>query len=333
VTPRRKVNHLQVVLGLSRRQEDEPARLSGEVDLRLPNLAGSGRSLGVNWRDDGSGKSRFGLDYLEPLAFGTPLDMLLGLDSEVQEDSFTRFRLDNRWQLSVVALWGLELGVGWDRSTYPAGTLESSSRTRARGAFLHRRGDPTRSGWAASFAIENAWRSSKNRPEDEEEGLTGSQLGQALTQRIYEVDTSGEFWLNRNWSLAGRASFRQLDSDERLVPLAEQFRFGGAATLRGYREDEFHGSEAAWGSMELRVGPPLGSRLYTFYDLGYFGFSSQETALDGSQRLVDKQGWPRGYGLGILARTPGGDISLAVGFPGTVDFDVAKLHVTLLESF
>ena len=25
--------------------------------------------------------------------------------------------------------------------------------------------------------------------------------------------------------------------------------------------------------------------------------------------------------------------SLAVGFPGTVDFDQAKLHVTLLESF
>jgi outer membrane protein assembly factor BamA len=333
IIPRRKVNSLQVVLGLSRRQEESPSRLSGEVSLRLPNMAGSGRNLGLQWRDDGNGKSRFGFDFLEPLAFGTPLDMQWELDSEVQEEAFTRFRLENRWQLPVVALWGVELGVGWDRSTYPTGILESSSRTRARGAFLHRRGDRTRSGWSGSFALETAWRSGRVRSEEDEGLIAGPQLGESLTQRIYEVDVAGEVWLSRNWSVAGRASFRELDSQEEIVPLGEQFRFGGAASVRGYREDEFNGSEAAWGGLELRVGAPLGSRLYTFYDVGYFGFSTREIMLSGQERVVRKKGWPRGYGLGLLARTPGGDISLAIGFPGTVDFDVAKLHVTLLESF
>ncbi len=117
------------------------------------------------------------------------------------------------------------------------------------------------------------------------------------------------------------------------MPLSEQFRFGGAASLRGYREDEIHGSRAAWGGVELRIGPPGGSRLYTFYDLGYFGFSSLESDLAGNEVMTWKNGWPKGYGLGLLVKTPGGDISLAVGFPGTVDFNLAKLHVTLLESF
>jgi outer membrane protein assembly factor BamA len=333
VIPRRKVNRLQVVLGLSRRQDQGPSRLSGEVDLRLPNMAGSGRNLGINWRDDGNQKSHFGLDYMEPMAFGTPLDMELALDSEVETDIYTRFRLDNRWQLPVVALWGVELGVGWDRSTYPVGTLERTSRVRARGAVLHRRGDLSRSGWKGSFAIETGWRSSNYRPEDELSGPSGSQLGEALTQRIYEVDLGGEVWLAHTWSLAGRAAFRQLSGSEDIVPLAEQFRFGGAATLRGYREDEFHGSKASWGGVELRIGPPGGSRLYTFYDLGYFGFSSLGTDSTGSEVTLWKKDWPRGYGLGILARTPGGDISLAIGFPGTVDFELAKLHVTLLETF
>jgi outer membrane protein assembly factor BamA len=333
VVPRRKVNQLQVVLGLSRRQEDQPSRLSGEVDLRLPNMAGSGRNLGFNWRDDGARKSHLGLDYLEPLAFGTPLDAWFALDSEVESASHTRLRVDNRWQLPVVALWGVELGVGWDRTTYPQGELERSSRVRARGAFLHRRGDRSRSGWFGSFAMETAWRSSVARPADQEDGPTGNQLGEAVTQRIYEVDAGAELWVAPAWSLAGRASFRQLSGSEGVVPLAEQFRFGGAATLRGYREDEFHGTKAAWGSLELRIGPPGGSRLYTFYDLGYFGFSTLAPVAGGSEIQVWKEDWPRGYGLGILARTPGGDISLAVGFPGTVDFDLAKLHVTLLESF
>lgn len=333
LTPRRKVNRLQVVLGLSRRQEDQPSRLSGEVDFRLPNLADTGRALGLNWRDDGAGRSHFGLDFLEPLAFGTPLDTWFGLDSEVATESFTRLRLDNRWQLPVVALWGVELGWGWDRSTYPAGELERTSRVRARGAFLHRRGDRARSGWSGSFAIETAWRSTVLRQFDDQGGLTGSRLGQALTQRIYEVDLAGEAWLGTAFSLAGRASFRQLSGSGQVIPLAEQFRFGGAASLRGYQEDEFHGAKAAWGAVELRIGPPGGSRLYTFYDLGYFGFSSLDAAAQDPGATVWKEDRPRGYGLGILARTTAGDISLAVGFPGTVDFELAKLHVTLMESF
>jgi len=112
---------------------------------------------------------------------------------------------------------------------------------------------------------------------------------------------------------------------------SDLFRFGGAATLRGYGEGEFHGVEAAWAGLEWRLGSPRGSRLYTFWDVGYFGFWADAAGAPGDREL--RRGWPRGYGLGLLARTPGGDLSLAVGFPGTVDFDLAKLHVTLLESF
>jgi outer membrane protein insertion porin family len=332
VVARRKINRLQVVLGLSRREEGG-SRLSGEVDLRLPNMGGSGRKLQIGWRDDGQDKRRFGFSYLEPLAFGTDLDVGLALDNEVEQDSYTRFRLDNTWNLPVVALWGVELGLGWDRVTYPTGELERTRRVRASGAVQHRRGDRTRSGWEGLFAIETAWRSASLRPADETAAPSASQLGEAITQRIFRVDVSGERWLASTLSLAGRAGFRQLTGGSRDVPLSEQFRFGGAATLRGYREDEFHGSQAAWGAAELRIGRPQGSRLYTFYDLGYFEFWTPDPLAAGSGALLQRQGWPRGYGLGILAQTPGGDISLAIGFPGTVDFDQAKLHVTLLETF
>ncbi len=90
---------------------------------------------------------------------------------------------------------------------------------------------------------------------------------------------------------------------------------------------------AAWGSVEVLIGRPAGSRLYTFYDLGYFEFRTLDPLAANPEDLLQIRGWPRGYGLGILAVTPAGDISLAVGFPGTVDFDQAKLHVTLLETF
>jgi len=333
VKPRKRINHLQVVLGLSRPSDGSGSKLSGEVDLRLPNMAGTGRSLQVGWRDDGVKKSRFGFTYLEPLALGTPLDTELALSHEVDVESFTLFTLDNRWRLQVVNLWGVELGLGWDRSTYPDGAWVSSNRTRARGAFFHRRGDRTRSGWSGLFAIENAWRSSTVRIETEEDSITQSTLGESETQQIYEVDAAGELFLTSTWSLYARASFRELSGSGREVPLSEQFHFGGSSSLRGFREDEFNGSRAAWSSLELRIGRPGGSRLYSFYDLGYFSFSAADPLADDPDQRILKEGWPKGFGLGILAKTAAGDISLAIGFPGSVDFDQAKLHVTLLESF
>jgi outer membrane protein assembly factor BamA len=324
---RPRPNRLQVVLGLSRRAEDNRARLSGDVELRLPNLASSGRALRVGWRDDGGGQSRFGFSWLEPLAFGTPLDATLALDSEVQERSHTRFTTEIGARLPVVALWGLELGMGWDRTTYPEGAVARSERRRARAVILHRRGDRARSGWEGAFAVESAWRSAQAR-----EGEAGAaSLAAAVRQRLLSGDAAAEVWLGRRAAVAARLAVRQLNGAEREAPLSEHFRFGGAATVRGYTEGEFHGVEAAWASLEWRLGSPRGSRLYTFWDVGYFEFW---TAAGTPDAVVEpRRGWPRGYGLGLQVRSPGGDLSLAIGFPGTVDFDLAKLHVTLLESF
>lgn len=332
VVERQKVNRLEVVLGLSRKQDDSGSRLSGQVDFELPNLAGTGRRLQVRWQDDGGERSRFGFSYLEPLAFGTPLDGAIAMDHEVQRDLYTLFRFDSDWTLPVVDLWGLKLGVGWDRSTFPAGDLEGTRRTRASAGIEHRRGDRSRSGWQGRVGLETAWRSTFYRVETDST-VEGSQLGEGSTQKILLGDLGVEHWFGSAWSLAGRVSYRQLRAATDNVPLSEQFQFGGANTLRGFREGEFHGSTAAWSALELRIGRPQGSRLYTFYDLGYFEFSALDPLPDNPQRRTLQNDWPWGFGLGLLARTPRGDLSLAVGFPGTVDFQVAKLHVSLMESF
>jgi hemolysin activation/secretion protein len=193
--------------------------------------------------------------------------------------------------------------------------------------ILHRRGDRARSGWEGAFAVESAWRSAQAR-----EGEAGAaSLAAAVRQRLLSGDAAAEVWLGRRAAVAARLAVRQLNGAEREAPLSEHFRFGGAATVRGYTEGEFHGVEAAWASLEWRLGSPRGSRLYTFWDVGYFEFW---TAAGTPDAVVEpRRGWPRGYGLGLQVRSPGGDLSLAIGFPGTVDFDLAKLHVTLLESF
>lgn len=331
VQPREDRNRIAVVVGLSRKQEGG-TRLSGQVELDFPDLAGTGRRLSARWNDDGDETARFGFSYLEPLIMGTPLDTEVALESEVLTDQYNRFSLDNLWRMSVVALWGVEVGLGWDRSTYPEGEIERTSRTRARVALLHNRGDRTRSGWSAMLAVESASHSTSLRlPDDAEDGsLNTSELGRESTQRLLEADLAGEWWLSRTLSLAGRSSFRQIDTDELPVALPEQYRFGGATTVRGYREDEFRGETAAWGGVELRLGAARRSRVYTFVDVGYFEFSVQDPETDALSR---NDGTNVGFGLGLRTRAAPGRIDLAVGFPGDVTFDTAKLHVSLVGAF
>ncbi len=331
VQPREHRNRVALILGLSRRAEGG-TRLSGQVDLDLPDLAGTGRRLTARWDDDGADRARFGFSYLEPLILGTPLDTDVSLESEVLQDQYTRFRLDNRWRMSVVALWGVEVGLGWDRSTYPDGSIERTSRKRGRVAVLHHRGDLSRSGWSALLAVETASRSTALRIDPEEAGVPGvsSDLGAQDSQRLLEADLAGEWWVSPTVSLAGRASFRQIETDQRPVPLPEQYRFGGANSLRGYREDEFRGETAAWGGLEVRLGSARRSRVYTFVDVGYFEFSVQDPE---TQVVSPRDGTELGYGLGLRTAVAAGRIDLAVGFPGNVTFDTAKLHVSLVGAF
>ncbi len=328
VTPVPHPNRAAIMLGLSRAGDTEPARVSGQVDLLLANLAGSGRRLDVAWSDDGRQRSHFGFGWQEPLLLGTPFDAVLDVDQEVATDVYTRFRTDGRLQLPVAGPWHVEVGLGWDRSTYPVGTWSRSTRWRARGAFLRRRIDRADSGWWGIFAIESARRAVDVRAV---EGESVATRPAEERQTLVELRLAGERWLTETLSVAVDGVFREVSGNDGEIPLSEQYRLGGARSLRGYLEDQFHGERVASSMLELRVGRPGRSRLYTFFDVGYFRFSSPDPS--DPESLMTQSGTRRGFGLGIETSTPGGDVSLAIGLPGTVQFDDAKLHIALLQAF
>ncbi|MHB8080388.1 MAG: BamA/TamA family outer membrane protein [Candidatus Krumholzibacteriia bacterium] len=341
IVPVPRPNRFTAVIGLSRRDAGDTggatatggSRLSGQVDLLLPNLAGTGRKLALAWTDDGRGRSRLGFSYLEPLAFGTPLDLEGSLANEVEQASYTRFTADLRARLAVKGAWGLEFGLGRDRGTYPEGIWSATRRLRARAAVLRQRGDPGRSGWGGQFGLETARRQAVARVDTAAGAPVSPAGGTDVRQSLLDLAWNGEAFLTSTLSLAARGAFAEVRGDGGPFPLTEQYRFGGARTLRGYREGAFHGDRVAYGSLELRIGRPYRSRLYTFFDLGYFRFAAAEATVEDPGRIVSHSGTPRGFGLGLETRTAGGDVSLAIGLPGRWNFDAALLHVALLQAF
>ena len=110
--------------------------------------------------------------------------------------------------------------------------------------------------------------------------------------------------------------------------LDELYRFGGATTLRGYREDQFTGNRLLWTNLEYRY--LLGRRSYAFLftDIGYY-LRDELLALG----LVEATAVKIGYGLGITFETALGllGVSYALGEGDT--FNKGKIHFGLIGEF
>jgi outer membrane protein assembly factor BamA len=318
VTPQKKPNRFSAILGWQRAEDQDQGKFSGQIDLFLGNIAGSGRQLGVDWSDNGDSRSHLKFSYLEPLLFSWPLDGRLAFEHEIADKEYTTFKTDFTIELPLQARWGLEAGLGFDRGTYQSGQWLTSRRNRTVGAVRHYRIDFYESGWEGLFAVEYASRAVTLQPESTLDIV-------AVNQTLLRSEVSGELWLSPNFSIGSGCSWSEVKGNSDTVPLSEQYRLGGAKSVRGYNEDQFHGQRVGTASIELRIGKPYRSRLYTFYDIGYFSFTDEE--------LIKADGIIKGFGIGLETFSAMGDVSLAIGFPESFSFETAKLHVSLLQRF
>ena len=88
--------------------------------------------------------------------------------------------------------------------------------------------------------------------------------------------------------------------------IADQIRFGGATTVRGYEEDQFSGSRVSWLNCEYRSIMDYHSRVFLFIDSGFYQRKEE------SGKKI--QGYKIGYGFGIRLETKVGMIGIDYGY-------------------
>jgi len=114
----------------------------------------------------------------------------------------------------------------------------------------------------------------------------------------------------------------------RAVQESDMFRFGGANTLRGYRENQFLGSLVAWTNTEYRFILARRSFVYGFIDTGYFSRPADEVL-----GLPSSEGFRYGYGIGIRLDTPLGNIGVSFALGQGDSFGTGKVHLGLINEF
>ena len=112
------------------------------------------------------------------------------------------------------------------------------------------------------------------------------------------------------------------------------FRFGGAATLRGYDEERFRARTAARALAEYRYALDAGSYAFAFADAGYVDQPDLRTPDDAAndatrQTLAPERGLFPGYGVGLQLSTAVGLVTATYAASPESGLAQGRVHVGL----
>jgi len=299
---------------------------NGLIDISLGNILGTGRILQAHWQKRDRKTQDIKLAYREPWVAGLPLHAGFAFSQLIQDTTYVQ--RDWSIDLNLPLYENLALTAALSHSqvapdsigSYVYGWLQSTTLSAALGLEYDSRDDRLNPQSGLYYQTTYQGGSKKNTgPAELIEGRVRS-FSNNRTTLDFEFYTR----LFKRQIVAVAVHGRQIKSSEPLIPLPDQFRLGGSKSLRGYREDQFRGSEVAWTNLEYRYWMGRRSRAFLFTDYGYYG-AKEETGR--------RQAFKLGYGFGFRLQTGLGIMGIDYGLAGGSDFLNGMIHVVLVNEF
>lgn len=340
------VNTFDGILGFqpAASAEGRPSLL-GQIAISLGNVFGSGRRIALQWSRQSDVGSRLDIRYGEPYFLDLPINLDLGF-WQAQEEK-TPFLLNYaRRGITGAVSYGLTdaLRAGADGtiawtvpqfdSTVSCDRQVSNSRLSELGLTLmyDTRVEKLNPVEGVEYSTRIAYGSRTPTGMSRCDTLYPTSEG----RRRIELDMEAYLPMARLGSgeeavgtIVGTTGLHFREVNAHVVEEGDLYRLGGSSTIRGYREGEFRGTRAAWGSIEIRLILDRRSYAAAFADLGYFSrpFDARRPLVAASEALVP------GYGLGAQFSTPLGlaRFSYALGRGDT--FATGKVYFGLINQF
>ncbi|HOY45226.1 MAG TPA: BamA/TamA family outer membrane protein [bacterium] len=315
------------VVGYSPASGDEKGYFTGLVDISLGNLLGTGRALSAHWQKKDRRTQDISLRYREPWLAGWPLHVGGGFSQLIQDTTYVQRDLSLEVEIPLLDQLSIQAQAGRTEilpdsiGSYKFGLLRSRTLNAAIGIEYDSRDDLLNPRQGVYYAT--TYQSGRKENLGPQPLLTGEVKRKTGTRRI-TLDLEFYTPLFQRQIVALGLHGRQFVSGETIVPVSDQFRLGGARTLRGFSEDQFRGSSVAWLNCEYRYWLGRRSRTFLFADYGYYS----------AQRASGKlQEFKLGYGLGFRLETGLGIMSLDYGLGHGDDLLGGKIHVGLINEF
>lgn len=300
---------------------------TGLVNIGIRNLFGTGRKLLIFWQKQDQYSDEFRLAYREPFVLGLPFHTDVGLYRLVRDTTYIEWKYDAKFELPINESLSAYVKLT-SRQVVPDSLASRQLRLPETKSLITESGI----GWDVRDDIQNPRRGahlqvSFSFGRQQNVGppylLAEDSLAERATIQRASVDFELFIPTFKRQVLANHIHGEGVTASENVLRLPDMIWFGGATSLRGFREAQFYGERVAWVNSEYRflLGPQ--SRFFFFVDNGYF-----------FRDIPDfQEKWLTGYGLGMRFTSPLGALQVDFGMEKGKPFREGKIHFRLINEF
>jgi len=304
----------------------EKGFFTGLINISVRNLFGGGtRRIDINWEKLDENSQKFRIHYNEPWILGYPINGGIGFEQLVRElatnANYVERKLDLNFDFPLTETLLLQTQIG--RSTVDPDSGGA--------IFL---GSGANQTLRISGGIDYDTRDNQMNPKRGIRLRTSFEFGSKKIEDIENRFSNQRFELHMEFIVPSpfrrqvfdtQLNLAEIKSSESFIPISDQFRMGGARSLRGYREDQFWGSRVAWANVEYRFLIARSSRLFFFSDIGTFSREEQDKTKIQETKIS--------YGFGLRLDSRLGLLGVDYGLGEGDDLTNGKIHFGLINEF
>ncbi len=302
----KKINQIDGIIGfLPGEGTKKKLLVTGELNLGLRNLFGTGKTLSVEWKKVKQASQNLDMGYIHPKFLGSNLDVKLNFSLYKQDSTFITLnrkitfvqRAGNSGKINISG--GLKtsrpLNGVYDTSAIKYANFNQYTyglgydRNNLDNVYYPRRG------WLYSVLGYVGNKTIHPNPDFNPSYYEGTKLKsvQFNLEGVLEKYTK----LGKGSVLVSKISMGKIFNDRRNIFFNDLYRIGGLKSLRGFNQNNFYASAYSVATLEYRFFTDETSYLLLFYDQGY---------LVNELSTVSKEDYPLGFGAGVSFTTPAG---------------------------
>ena len=301
---------------------------TGLLNASFRNLFGTGRKFEIFWEKPDKFSDQFKLYYEEPWIFNLPLNVGVGLERLVRDTTYIERSYFTNSSIKITrdlkSIFSL-----YQKATIPDSAASRDLRlarnitnTVEFGIEYDTRDYPInpRSGifYTTKYSYGQKQNTGPSYLISEDDLVENEELQKVQVDLAFFQPTIS------NQLLYFHLYGSQIKSNENQLQITDHTWFGGARSLRGYRENQFHGSVVSWLNLEYRFLIGRNSRIFVFNDWGFYHYKDKEGK---------KENILPGYGLGIRFDTALGVMGVDFGLGKNDSFSNGKIHFGIENSF
>lgn len=311
----RKFTTFDGVVGYVPSSGERKRFVAGFINVSSNNLFGTGRKTIVRWQRDDAFSQEIFLSYMEPWIMNVPLNVTGSFFQRKQDSLFVRRIFEVKTAVFLTDEFTANVHVSQENiiASNMLTSVHSSDAMFLGAEILYDARDNiffTTDGEKISVQF---YEGKKNV----------ERHSRAYLQRFF---ADGELYRSLAANHIIATTFHSREVQSKKLEGTDLFQFGGATTLRGYREKQFLGSRIVWTTAEYRFLFSPQAYAFVFFDAAYFSRPATNFATSAEQFLY-------GYGFGMRLETALGFVGVSFALGKGDAFSQTKMHLQLINSF